>query len=465
MRRWTIPLIVLIAGAAGIAALMLYNRHVQQDTSSQLWIPKPTRITPEIARLQEYVRIDTSKGNEIDGARFLAAILARDKVPSEIIESAPGRASLYARIKGKRDGDALLLLNHIDVVAAPPAGWSHPPFAAEARFNFVWGRGTLDMKGIAICQLEAFLDVARGGRVPERDIVFLAVADEEHDGVLGTAWLLEHRPDIFRGVRYALNEGGVTETLQERISYFGIEIGTKMMCRLQLHAATREALQRTRLALEPHITPDDPERILPEVKQFLHEIAPLRVEQQARLTDIDRTIAEGKFWLVGLGYKELMQNVMWIGGVRKDGAGFVMPLNLFNLPDEIPARRIELLRKEVAPFGVTVEVMQTNGPAPITSRDTPMWALLARQIAREYGTGFPIGSEILAASYNDSRYLRARGVDAYGVWPFPVDFYQTEGIHGIDERVRADWFMKGVSLMRRVVRGYAFEPLPASSRG
>jgi acetylornithine deacetylase/succinyl-diaminopimelate desuccinylase-like protein len=188
----------------------------------------------------------------------------------------------------------------------------------------------------------------------------------------------------------------------------------------------------------------------------------MRVEQSARLEDIDRTAAEGKFWLVGLGYKELTQNVMWVGGVQRDGDRFVMPLNLYNLPDEDPAKRIDVLRNRVATFGVTVEVVQVNGPAPITSRNTPMWPLLTREIVREYGSGFPIGGEILAVSYNDSRFLRARGIDAYGIWPFPVDFYQTEGIHGIDERVRADWFMQGVSLMRRVVRSYASEPLPVA---
>ena len=460
MIRWRLPLALLAAGAAGLVALIVYNRTTKEEVDSQLWIPKPTQITPQIARLQQYVRIDTSKNNEVDGARFLQRILARDGISAEIIESAPGRANLYARIKGKRDGDALLLLNHIDVVPAPPAGWSHPPFAAEAQLNSIWGRGTLDMKGIAICQLEALLDVARSHRVPERDIVFLAVADEEHDGRLGMAWLLEHRPDVVRGVRYALNEGGVTETLQERISYFGIETGTKMMCRLRLHAPSRETLQRARIALEGSMTPPDPERILPGVKEFLHEIAPIRVEQSARLDDIDRTVAEGKFWLVGAGYRELTQNVMWVGPARREGDGFVMALNLFNLPDEIPARRIELLQRKLAPFGVTIEVVQANGPAPITSRRTALWTLLSHEIRREYGSGFPIGTEILAASYNDSRFLRARGIDAYGVWPFPVDFYQTEGIHGADDRVRADWFMRGVSLMHRVVRSYAFEPLP-----
>jgi len=94
-----------------------------------------------------------------------------------------------------------------------------------------------------------------------------------------------------------------------------------------------------------------------------------------------------------------------------------------------------------------------------------MWSLLAREISKQYGNDFRIGSEILAAEYNDSRYLRVHGIDAYGVWPFPVDFYQTEGIHGIDERVRADWFLQGVALMRRIVRSYAFDPLPPRPSG
>jgi len=460
MRSWRLPIVLLIAGAIGIGALLLYNYRTKQELDSKLWIPSPVKVTPEIARLQEYVRIDTSKKNEIDGAKYLAAVLAKAGVRSEIIESEPGRANLYARIEGKRDGDALLLLNHIDVVPAPAAGWSSPPFAASVQMNMIVGRGTLDMKGIAVCQLEAFLDVARSGRTPERDLVFLATADEENDGGLGVGWLIEHRPDVFEGVRYALNEGGITETQQERLSYFGIEIGTKMVCRLRLHAPARETLQRVRLALEPQIAPPDPHRILPEVREFLHDLAPLRVERRNELDDVVRTVAAGKFWLLPPGYRELTQNVMWLDGVRAEGNGYVMAVNLFNLPDELPERRIEQVRKEVAPFGVTVEVLRTSGPAPITSRRTPMWSLLAREIVREYGGGFLIGSEILTASYNDSRYLRARGIDAYGLWPFPVDYYQTEGIHSVDERIRADWFLRGVSLTRRVVGAFAFEALP-----
>src|SRR6185369_13184345 len=111
--------------------------------------------------------------------------------------SVPLRANLYARIRGKQAGDGLMLINHMDVVPASPQGWTKPPFRAEIYGNMMWGRGTFDMKGIGIAQLEAFIAVATAGRPPEHDIVFLATADEESGSGLGTRWLLDHRPDLF----------------------------------------------------------------------------------------------------------------------------------------------------------------------------------------------------------------------------------------------------------------------------
>ena len=464
MRRWALPLSLLLAGIAFIAALRIYNARSRTEINSHLWIPKPAAITPEVALLQQYVRIDTSNppGNELPGARFLAGILEKDGIRAEIIESAPGRASVYARIAGKQRGDGLMLLNHIDVVPASKDGWTRPPFAAEVFLNQLYGRGTLDMKGIGICELLAFIDLARAHRTPERDVVFLATADEEAGGRKGLAWLLEHRPDIFEGIRYAVNEGGITETTQERISYFGIEIGTKMTVKVRLRAPDRQSMQALRVALEPFITPADPDRVLPEVREFLHDLAPLRVEQGQYLDDITRTIAAGKFWLLPSGYRELTQNVIWPATVESDARGFTMGVNLYNLPDENPDVRIEWLRGLAARYGVTIEdVIEKSGPAPLSSRHTPMFAIIASEARRQYG-GARTGSEVLVASYNDSRYLRARGIDAYGLMPFLTDWYQTQGIHSIDERVRVDWFNDGVALLRHITSRFAFEQLPRS---
>src|SRR6201999_2095308 len=163
------------------------DRQNRRDTT---YIPRKEVITPEIELLQQYVRIDTSNppGLEAPGARFLAKLLEQGGVHAEIIESAPGRTSVYARLRGRQPGMGLLLMHHIDVVPAPARGWSQPPFGATILLNMMWGRGTLDMKGIGIADLAAFLEVAKTHRQPERDLVFLGVADEEEGGSLGTAW-------------------------------------------------------------------------------------------------------------------------------------------------------------------------------------------------------------------------------------------------------------------------------------
>jgi acetylornithine deacetylase/succinyl-diaminopimelate desuccinylase-like protein len=219
-------------------------------------------------------------------------------------------------------------------------------------------------------------------------------------------------------------------------------------------------MQRLRIALEPFITRIDADRVLPEVREFLHDLAPVRVEQGQFLNDIDRTIAAGKLWLLPAGYRELTQNVLWPDSVESDARGATMRVNLFNLPDENPDARIEWLRGVAARYGVSIdEVLEKSGPAPLSSRRAPMFALLSAAVKRQYGD-VRTGTEVLAAWLNDSRYLRPRGIDAYGLMPFPTDWYQTQGIHSIDERLWADSFKSGVALLRQVTRRFAFEPLP-----
>jgi acetylornithine deacetylase/succinyl-diaminopimelate desuccinylase-like protein len=112
----------------------------------------------------------------------------------------------------------------------------------------------------------------------------------------------------------------------------------------------------------------------------------------------------------------------------------------------------------MAPYGATIdEVISKDAPAPISSNHTPLFALIAREAKREY-KDVAVGTEILAASTNDSRYLRNRGITCYGLWPFEVDYFETLGIHHPDERIRIDWYMQGIALMRRIVAAYALDP-------
>lgn len=450
--RLSLSILALVAAVlAGVIAIA-YRR---TKIDNALYVPKTERITPEIVQLQQYVRIDTSNppGNETAGAKFLVRELARNGVRAEIIESAPGRGNVYARIKGRVPGGGLLLLNHIDVVPADASQWKFPPFGAEVRLNMVWGRGTLDMKSIGLTHLNAFTTVARSGKQPEYDLVFLAVADEEEGSLFGMKWLLDHRPDVLEGIRFAISEGGVTETMKEQITYFGVETGSKQFIEFEIRSTDRAELQRVRIALEPYFQRNEPDRILPQVKEYLSILAPHRIEPGPLLRDIDRTIADGKFWLLGDQYKVLTQNTLFVKGLRKRDDGWVASGWMANLPDEDPAQRVEWLRERVEPFGVTL--VQTKGGirTAVSSMQTPFFAAIVRCVRKTYGD-VPVGPLIGAASTNDARWLRPRGIDAYGFWPYPVSIYQTWGIHGPNERIRLDWYLTGVQMMTSLVRDY-----------
>ena len=112
--------------------------------------------------LRDLIRLDTTNppGNETAAARYLADLLAPAGIETEVVESAPGRGNLIARLRGTGEAQPLLLMGHLDVVAADPAEWRYPPFAAEVHDGFVWGRGATDMKNMVAACAVAMLALA-----------------------------------------------------------------------------------------------------------------------------------------------------------------------------------------------------------------------------------------------------------------------------------------------------------------
>ena len=152
-------------------------------------------VTAEVVSiLRDYLRIDTTNppGNEQVGAEFLASLLEAEGYQVEYREAGPGRVSMRTRLEGRGAHRPLMLLNHTDVVPAQPEFWDIDPFAAEIRDDHIWGRGALDMKGMGVLELLVMLLFKRHGLIPDRDIVYLAVADEEAGSSMGMEWLDRH---------------------------------------------------------------------------------------------------------------------------------------------------------------------------------------------------------------------------------------------------------------------------------
>ncbi|HEX8172581.1 MAG TPA: M20/M25/M40 family metallo-hydrolase [Thermoanaerobaculia bacterium] len=447
--------VLVVALAAGVAAFVRWNAREQALLEQQTYVPKRQVITPEILLLRDYVRIDTSTPAGVAaGARWLAAQLARAGIRAELIPSAEGRVNVYARIAGRQRGGGLLLFNHIDVFPVAGQQWSRPPFAGEMQLNMLYGRGTVDMKALAICQLLAFAAVARSGAAPEHDLVFLATADEETGSEYGMQWLLAHRPDIFEGIGYGITEGGITEVLSERVTYFGIEVGSKQYSEVELSAPTVEAMRAARFALEPWLVQREATRVLPSVRQMFHDMAATRVQFRPLLIDIDATIARGAFWQLPIPYRDLTQNSMLVDAPLQRDGGATMRVRLINLPDEDPDARIAWLAETVRPAGARVaRVVRKEPRVPLSRDDTPLFRLLAAEATRRYRA--PAGVEVLYRSGSDARFLRPRGIVCYGVSPYRVDLFQSLAIHKADERIRLDFFGEGVDYLRTVVEQWA----------
>ncbi|MGH2544287.1 MAG: M20/M25/M40 family metallo-hydrolase, partial [Ardenticatenaceae bacterium] len=193
-----------------------------------------------VGYLQALLRIDTTNppGNEIEAARWIAGVLAGEGIETTILESAPGRANLVARLAGTGEEEPLLLMSHTDVVPAEPERWDHPPFGGEIHDGYIWGRGALDMKHIVsqhLTLLLLYMKLADQGVRLRRDLIFMAAADEERSGTFGAQWLVENHPDLIRA-EYALNEGGGGTSRIGDALFMSVQTAEKGLARFKLIA-------------------------------------------------------------------------------------------------------------------------------------------------------------------------------------------------------------------------------------
>ncbi len=187
----------------------------------------------------ESVNDGTGRGKgEREAAEYVAEKLAEVGLEPQLFESAPGRASVVARVEGEdRSRDALLVHGHLDVVPAEPKEWTYDPFAAEVADGCVWGRGAVDMLDMDAMTLAVVRDRLRTGRKPPRDVVLAFVADEEAGGVFGAQWLVENQPQLFEGCTEAISEvGGFSLSVDDDVRLYMIETAQKGMGWLRLTA-------------------------------------------------------------------------------------------------------------------------------------------------------------------------------------------------------------------------------------
>ncbi|MGC4192885.1 MAG: M20/M25/M40 family metallo-hydrolase [Thermomicrobiales bacterium] len=205
----------------------------------------PTIRDLAIDYLQQLLRINTINlpGNERAACDAIAAILDAEGVGYEIVDSAPGRASIVARLQAESPtAKPVLLMGHVDVVSVEADKWKRDPFGGDLVDGYLWGRGALDMKSQVAGELAALVVLKRSGLALDRDVIFAAFADEEAGGAFGADYVWKHRPDLL-DAEFGINEGGGSVMPVEEAQFYLCQAGEKGSSRLRIttHAAPGHA--------------------------------------------------------------------------------------------------------------------------------------------------------------------------------------------------------------------------------
>lgn len=466
-------------GRCAIAALLTFL------VSGQIWgqasLPS-ARIPPDHLQQysdlalqweQEYLKINTTNppGNELRAATFFKKILDQEGIENRLFEYAPGRADLWARIphNGAQAQRPIILLNHMDVVTSDPSHWKVPPFSAEIVGGSIYGRGAQDMKSEGLAQLVVMVMLKRQKIPLNRDVILLAVSDEEAAGT-GTDWFIAHQRDLLENAEFMINEGGENLLEDGKVKYIGVDVGEKTPFWLHVTAHGRpghgsrpiedSAPNRLVRALDRIIAYRTPLKVLPVVQEFLDEMAAYEPPERARqFRNIQQSIQDKKFQEQverdeSLNY--LLRNtvsVTMLGGSEQTN---VIPpdawanLDVRLLPGEDPQAFLESIRRVVDDPNVTVEPETADFRiANSSSTDSALYQAF-RKVSAVYFPGTPVVPR-LTSGYTENQRYRPLGIQAYGFSPYTATEAEGSTEHGNDERIRVKEVQRGFKVLYDVV--------------
>jgi len=422
-------------------------------------------ITKEaVALLGEYLRVDTVNppGNETLACDWFGAILDAEGIPFETYAADPARASLVATLRsdGSR-GRSLVLLNHTDVVPVEEDHWTEEPLSGAVRDGYVWGRGAVDMKGMAIIELMVFLLHRRLGLPLRRDLTFMAVADEECGSAYGTEFLDREHADVLE-CDFVINEGGTgaCEVFGVRHPVFHVGVAEKGPLWLRLrttgtpgHGAVPHddnALERLIRAVDRVQRWDRPLLATPEVVTYfdaLHRAGVLPVpaspEQLA-------TLAGRHARVHSLQTNSISVTTMHAGvkhNVIPAEAEATLDVRLVSGYD--PAAFIEELRQRIDDPLIRIETVFSSSTPP-SPTGTELYRAIEVAVRDHVEEAAVVPS--VSTGFTDLRVFRRRGIPAYGFVPVLLEPDEASRIHGNDERIGIEAMRLAVQILFQTVR-------------
>jgi acetylornithine deacetylase/succinyl-diaminopimelate desuccinylase-like protein len=427
-----------------------------------------------LAVMSRYVQFDTTNppGNEMAAAAWLCDQLRGRGITRDITlhEPAPGRGLVVGRIAGSEPLRPLLLNHHIDVVAAEPARWTHPPFSGAIADGFVWGRGTLDTKCLGVMFLLALDSLVKEGVRFRRPIIFLAVPDEEAGGLAGMRWFTERAlAELDPEWVWDEGSGGLRGMLGERVM-FGVAVAEKRAYDVHLLATgdpghgsmphANNAVATLVCALERLLRSSRPVHINEVMAAMLGVVAeeqkfPASLLLRHVRNPLIRRLLSGRLGanrLLGPMLRDTMSLTILRAGYKinviPEGAEAEFDCRL--LPDTDVDEFKRWVEARIADERVRVVIEVGSPPSGVAPLSGPFYEAIQRTVAAHVpGAGvFPF----LMPGATDGRYFRQRGYAAYGFGPMIMDRGDLTRVHGIDERISVENLILGIKMARDIIR-------------
>lgn len=430
--------------------------------------------------LEQMVSVDTSHGGETKLLEPIAALYREAGVPVQILESAPGRGNLVARLRGNGAKKPMLLLAHVDVVPVEGQPWTVPPFHVTEKDGFLWGRGINDDKNMAAAIVAVTLELARTHAPLTRDVIVALTAGEETGGSAGARWLVENHKELL-DAEIALNEGGgtlLTDDFAKPVET-EVQVSEKVFQTFRLvvkgkggHSSRPPtsgdpvvALAKALVKVGEHRFPAT---VLPETKaDFQVQLSTAEPQYVAALRRAVASAphispADDAILSKDAGYNAELRTTCVTTMLKAAPQDNVLPttaeakVNCRILPIETRAQVRAALAKVIGDPNVEIVDEEDIGDAPPSPFEGEVVEAVKKVVAERF-PGTPVVPG-MSTGASDSRHLRKIGIRAYGVSPgmgTRAESKAGHGAHGPDERKSVKWTEPGAEYFREVVRRLA----------
>lgn len=424
-----------------------------------------------VKTLQDLIRIDTVNppGNEIAACRHLKNVFDREGIACTVLEAAPGRANIVARLPGDGSSRPFLLTSHLDVVPVERDKWSCDPFSGEIHDGFIWGRGAVDMKQMTALELGVFLKLKRDGVKLKRDVIFAAVADEEAGCKFGSKWLVEKHPDLIRA-EYAVNEVGGFSLDVEGTTFYPIGVAQKGVCWFDIvatgtpgHGAMPhddQAIDHVCLAAHKLTSKPLPFHRTKIVSDFISQLAARQKFPKNLVLKslLDENFSEAALRLIpdkgkARNFKNMLRHIATPTTLKAGYKENVIPgeatvgIDGRVLPEHTVAGFLAEVQELIGP-GFRIDVRHAEEPCAIEDYGTdPFFETLKSSLAKYDPGCVPV--PFLIPGYTDAKHYRELGTKCYGFAPtkLPPELNFGQMYHGHDERIPVSAMRFGLDVL------------------